>query len=126
MPKDWFTTGYLGHKIDELEAVRAELGAVVVDIRMRPNSRVPSWRQPAMVRYFGDNYRWCQAWGSVHFETGPPHTLLNPEAGWTDVSAIRRPVILLCACRDATTCHRAEVARWLVVEHGVAVRELEW
>ncbi len=126
MPKNWYATGYLGHHVDELEAMRESLGAVVVDIRFKPLSRLPMWRQSAMVRYFGANYLWCQDWGSPNFKNGPPHTMLDLDAGWELVSRIGLPVILLCACRDKETCHRRPLSEWLIRQHGIVVSELEW
>ncbi|HEY3331614.1 MAG TPA: hypothetical protein VGK19_16405 [Capsulimonadaceae bacterium] len=124
MPKEWYTAGYLGLKVDELESVRSELEAIIVDIRFRPQSRLPMWRQATMIRTFGSHYLWCQDWGSPNFKNGPPHTLLDANTGWLTVSALERPVILLCACREASACHRTTLAAWLRTEHGIVTREL--
>lgn len=126
MPKRYYTAGYLGHTIEELEAERKERNALVVDIRIRPLSRVPMWRQKAMMRFFGADYLWCEPWGSPTFKQGPPHHLADPEAGWEIVKPLTRDVILLCACRDYETCHRHVLADWLRAEHGIVTEELEW
>jgi uncharacterized protein (DUF488 family) len=122
----FFTAGYLGHTVDELEAARLVGDCQIVDVRIRPLSRLPMWRQPAMIRYFGRNYLWCEDWGSPNFKLGAPLRLLDPDAGWELVKQVRRDVILLCACRDYESCHRKVLSEWLAERHDTFTQELEW
>ena len=79
-----------------------------------------------MIRYFGDDYVWCEDWGSPNFKFGPPLHLLDANAGWEQVRTVRRHVILLCACRDYNLCHRKVLSEWLREHHEIVTRELEW
>jgi uncharacterized protein (DUF488 family) len=126
LPPLWFKTGYLGHRVEDLAVIREQLNAVVVDIRFRPQSRLPMWRQAALLRVFGDDYVWCQDWGSPNFKAGPPHTMLDLDGGWETIRLIERPVILLCACRDKETCHRKPLSEWLERRHAAKVTEIDW
>jgi activating signal cointegrator 1 len=111
-----FTYGYQGSTPEQLLGTIKELDAVLVDIRYSPWSPNPRWRKPALQVLVGaDRYLWIQDLGNVNYKSGGPIRLLWPEAGVEYVRPIlgRRPIVLLCACRDWETCHRRDAAEYL-------------
>lgn len=107
-----FTYGYSGGgSLADLQAYAAA-GAMILDVRLAPNSRVPQWRGGALAGVLGHDYAWCAKLGNVNYKTGGPIRIAEPEAG---IAVLRgyleeRAVVLLCACKDPFSCHRAEVA----------------
>lgn len=122
-----FTAGYLGHRVADLEQAVLELGALVVDIRHVPHSRVPEWDGEALAARLGDNYRRLPHWGNVNKGTGKAIELVNPVGGLMRVLcwAKERPLILLCCCQNFAECHRSVCAA-LLAPYPIEVRELSW
>lgn len=119
-----YTAGYAGHSISDLQS--AAPNALVVDIRFRPVSRQPEWRQDALQRVLGTGYIHAKGFGNAEYATGGMR-LHDPEAAWDMLqhSIHAAPIVLLCACRSPNACHRTVVAQWLRSK-GYEVRELEW
>jgi uncharacterized protein (DUF488 family) len=122
-----WTTGYAGWIPEEFEARVKTLGAFVVDIRFSPWSKDRTWIKPALLERFGSKgYAHLRALGNRNFKGGSIQ-LENPAFGVGAVEMLHKThgnVILLCACRDASTCHRTVVAE-LLREHWLTVEELE-
>ena len=127
MPK-LFTIGYQdGCTPADLAGYLALFGAVVCDIRFTPWSQNPTWRREALQLRLGADYVYCHALGNKnHRERNQPIVLFAPEAGLRQLAPIlaQRPVILLCACREVTQCHRRVAAEFLAAQLGVAVEHL--
>ena len=47
-----YTLGYSGWKIEDVEVVLARLDAILVDVRMVPRSRAPTWNGGFLGRHF--------------------------------------------------------------------------
>lgn len=121
-----YTAGYSGHTLAQLKQAVAELGAVVVDIRMSPRSRMPEWNGDEMARVLGESYRHLPEWGSVNFK-GRRVVLQDPRKGFFQVQewAKSQPLILLCGCADFKKCHRG-VCSYLLNDNGLEAEELSW
>lgn len=114
--------GYQGRTLDELREHQRRLNALIVDVRLVPQSRTPEFRRAALIREFSDDYLWVRAFGNVNYKAkvGDVH-LLDPVAGVGTISnagvSAARPALLLCVCRGAG-CHRVAVARFIIAKFG--------
>jgi hypothetical protein len=121
-----FTYGYQGHTPDQLAAYLDATGAILLDIRFKPYSRMAGWGGDALKRQFGDRYRWMGvSLGNPNYQGGPI-TLGRPEQALVPVQRLltERPVILLCACWNVETCHRKVAAEYLGNNLGAEVQHL--
>ena len=123
-----FTWGYSGRSVDELATIRSELGALIVDARYSPRSRVPLWNREPLENRFGADYVWIREFGNVNYSNAERAIeLLNPTVGakrLADLLRDDRPAILICACHDIAVCHRAQVATFLHEGFGWSVEHL--
>jgi hypothetical protein len=121
------TAGYAGRSPEQLRRAVKNLGARVLDIRHKPVSRQAPWRRDQLMRVFGKDYEHLPQLGNPGaFDDGPMR--LSDERGgiaYVLEQAKTSPLILLCGCADARTCHRSLVAR-LLQEQGAPTRELVW
>src|SRR4051812_3647896 len=108
-----FTFGYAAGKLEDLVKLARE-GAVVVDTRFAPTSRLPEWRQPALQRVLGPAYRHEWRLGNAQYRSGGL-AIVDLEGGAASVAALAatQPVVLLCACADLGRCHRKVIAEHL-------------
>lgn len=106
-----YTYGYQGGSLEDLRDY-ASAGALTLDTRLVPTSPNPLWRRASLERALGDRYRWCKALGNIHFRSGGPVQLHDPEVGLETLGELiyQSPVVLLCACRAWQSCHRRVVA----------------
>src|ERR1044072_5213028 len=108
-----FTFGYYGKSFDEFIATVKRLNAVVVDIRLVPQSRFfPEWRKGNLEKVFGDDYLHVRDLGNQGFKE-KRLAIVDIERGTAIVRALERDVILLCACKHFAHCHRKPVAEKL-------------
>jgi uncharacterized protein (DUF488 family) len=127
MTKTAYLTGYTGRPTrtpEQLRQLAINLGAVVVDCRYSPQSRVPHWnKEPLRMAVGSNHYFWVQSFGNPIFRTGKI-TLRNPDAGLINLLSIPADnFIILCACADGETCHRKQVGEYLAA-HGWKVRDV--
>lgn len=114
-----YTIGYTGWKPEQLKAKVDELGAMLVDIRYSPRSRRPEWSREALRGLWGQNWeRSCLhlvALGNRNYKNGGAIELAAPEVGVKALAPVlqQRPIVLLCACRDADLCHRSVASAFL-------------
>jgi uncharacterized protein (DUF488 family) len=91
---------------------------LLIDTRSSPRSRIPGWSEAALRRRFGERYRWAGATlGNVNYACGGPITLADPVRGIADLIECLyegHALILLCGCRDYTSCHRRLIVEMLV------------
>jgi uncharacterized protein (DUF488 family) len=124
-----YTTGYTGKRHGELKPLVVRLGALLLDIRLSPRSRVPHWRGDALAQLLGERYRHVPALGNVNYKRkeDEPIRIADLEAGVSEILSLApSPVLLLCGCADAAHCHRSVVAERLAAL-GVEVREIgDW
>lgn len=122
-----YTLGYSGWTPAAILAAAQAQNAVVCDIRFAPRSRHPQWRQQQLAALLGARYQPIQALGNRNYNNGGPIALADYEAGKTAVGAILatgQTVILLCACREVTTCHRRIAAEQLAADFGLSIVHL--
>jgi uncharacterized protein (DUF488 family) len=118
-----YTAGYYGRDINEFKATVEGLNAVVVDIRLVPQSRfTPQWRQKNLQTLFGENYLHIKELGNKGFKEKRIE-IADPEAGFDILLQIKRDMILLCACKDYEKCHRKVIAEELKMR-GYKTEEL--
>jgi len=104
------------------------LGACVIDIRLRANSRMPQWRGYGLGKALGINrYSHVFSLGNPGAFDDGTMRLADEAIGIRHVEELTasRPAILLCGCRDPGICHRSMVANKLR-DRGHEVVELEW
>jgi hypothetical protein len=122
-----YTWGYTGASTDDIKDYTTSLGALVVDIRFSPHSRVLRWTSEALRALLGSrNYTWVKALGNENYNRPGPVRLHHPQVTIAGMGHTlrQRPVILLCACADWHICHRAEAANYLADALGVKVEHL--
>lgn len=116
-----YSWGYQGQRFADLQAFVEQTGAVVVDVRLKPFSRDPTWRRAALERALGEQYRWVEDLGNLNYRNGGPVRLKDEAAGLAIVRALasRRPLILMCVCVNLEHCHRKAVIECLAREHYI-------
>ena len=117
-----YTTGYQGQKLVVLEAFLAAYDCDLFDIRFKPWSPNPQYTKAAFAARFGDRYRHVVELGNRLYKTESIE-FVDFEAGLRMIAANPRPVVLLCACADPSTCHRTAAAR-ILAERGFTITEL--
>src|SRR2546426_4671063 len=108
-----YTIGYSGWTPEAIQEVAQAHNAVVCDFRYSPVSRHPQWSKRQLAQLLGTGYRHVQALGNRNYKSGGPIALADYEAGKqasAEIFAIGQAVILMCACKDVTTCHRRTAA----------------
>ena len=90
---------------------------LLVDIRYSPRSRwLPQWNRNALMHTYGARYVWEQRLGNLNYQ----HRECGIELAEGHEAAVREAaallcegtsLLLLCACKDARTCHRTLVAK---------------
>jgi len=125
--KPIYTAGYAGHTPLELLRVATKLDALVIDTRASPRSKIPGWGRTELEGTFGLRYHYLGFWGNLKHKEGGPIEIANWRAGFEIARflVVTRPLILLCVCYDAETCHRTVLANELRTR-GYNVSELEW
>lgn len=118
--------GYSGHSVAELALVAKSMGALVVDIRLSPRSRMPQWNYASLTQQMPKSYLHCPELGNENYKRGEIR-IANPEKGLDFVTHLAqlRPLILLCICKEAEHCHRTTVGEMLQLQ-GYEVEELAW
>jgi hypothetical protein len=124
-----YTAGYLaGWTPESLKTTCEELGALLLDIRYSPHSRRAGWDRAALRELLGaGGYQHDPALGNRNYKNGRPIELAAPERALVPVAKTlqQRPIVLLCACREAAACHRSDAAAFLAGRLGAEVVHLE-
>lgn len=118
-----YTIGYLGRVYEDVLAIVQERQAILVDIRFSPGGDP---RSIHLSYCLGERYAYVRELGNPNDTNGKPMALANPEAAVPAIRALlaKRPLILMCACRDLAQCHRKLAAEFLQRELGVDVEHL--
>jgi uncharacterized protein (DUF488 family) len=113
-----YTLGYsLPDAAARLDRLMSDPKMCLVDIRYQPRShRAQQWNRAALTARYGRCYLWERRLGNIHYRRQELGIMLAE--GHTD--AVREAaallcegtsLILLCACKDARTCHRSLIAK---------------
>jgi uncharacterized protein (DUF488 family) len=117
------TIGYGGKMPDrffeELESLKAD---VVVDVRENPfRAFLNAYTKRELEKCLSDRYIWIRELGNKSRELPP--TLVDEEEGLKKLRALmekHRRVVLLCAEKDESTCHRGYIKRLIEEMGGVS------
>lgn len=120
-----YTAGYTGVSPADLHTATVQLGAILADIRLSPFSRNSDYHKPALIERFNTAYVHIPQLGNLNYKNdlGDGIMLKDVERGTLEVAKLLRvqPVILLCACKHHTTCHRTTAAREMEDRYQVEV-----
>ena len=115
-----YTAGYnAGWTPAQLHQTAIDLGAIVIDVRLNPTSNRKEWIKYNLASLLGWRYMHLPSLGNKNYRGGEI-VLAKPEVGLAVLrqELAQRPVIILCACPDHTTCHRSVIAA-LLLEYQV-------
>lgn len=125
-----YTAGYSGRKAADLKALALRLGAVVIDIRFSPRSRVAEWNQGRLERLLAPEvaYYHVPSLGNINYADGGDIQISDLSAGIRvlETASPDQPLILLCVCKQASTCHRCVAVAPALRERGWSVEEVTW
>jgi uncharacterized protein (DUF488 family) len=76
-----YSFGYHGQKLDSFVARVRELGAVVVDTRLKPVSRDSSWNKSRLLAALPAAYRWIEDLGNLNYKGNGPTAYKDFERG---------------------------------------------
>ena len=128
-PHTIYTAGYgAGWSPTMLADVLDRHAAILLDIRLKPWSKTLTWQKSALQARLGTSrYLHVSALGNLNYNTGGPIVLQSPAAGIRIVGdqLELHNVVLLCGCRDLTTCHRNVAAELLHEALGAPIVHLE-
>jgi len=125
-----YTLGYIGRKLESVDALLARFGAILVDVRMVPRSRTAIWNSGILRRHFGEQrYVWLKEFGNRNYKgTFEQIEIVNFPAGEQRlrelITTTGRPVMLMCGCPDVNTCHRKLLAEWLSQRWNAPIEHL--
>ena len=123
-----YTLGYTGLTPGALLAAATTLGAVIADIRIAPRSRNPVWNKKRLIEAWGARYVYVGELGNRNYkgEFGDDVLLVDVETGVAAIAALleRQPVILMCACVEAASCHRTPAAEAVAAHTGAQIVHL--
>lgn len=125
MSQHILTAGYAGHSPEDLQRLVKQHQAQVFDIRFNPRARDPRWNRRALEHTLGIAYQHMPEFGNSAYKTGGIE-LVDFDGGVQKIVDCAAPVvILLCACKNPTDCHRTVIGHRLK-ELGFEVTEYDW
>ena len=131
-----YAIGYAGKSLQEIRRHMESLDACLIDIRYAPHSKNAEFQKKNLQTNLGpSHYLYLQEFGNQNYK-GNNHgsndgiELVDYETGKAKliefVTNDQKPnnAILLCGCRNASTCHRTYVLNRLEKD-GFQTQELE-
>lgn len=104
-----FLLGYSNHRPEEIRKLAENLDATVFDIRFKPFSRDARFTVPALRSLFGARYCLLRDFGNPLYRSDQL-AIADFDAGLRVLRRVENDnVILMCACKSATSCHRTLV-----------------
>lgn len=126
-----YTLGYSGGrpglKPGEINRFVVRRNAIVVDTRLSTRSRVLHWTQARLEQVLADRYVHIPDFGNQNYKHPDAGIVLrNPQRGYIQLVPVlaQWDIVLLCACEDASKCHRTQVAAYIAEQADVAVTPL--
>jgi len=114
MTRQIYTIGYAGRDPQRVKEMADKLGAYLFDIRFSPRSRDPRWAKSNLQKVFGQKYIHLPEWGNANYKNGGDVQIVNFEQGRAVIDRLASPVMIMCACKDPTWCHRTFLADMLI------------
>lgn len=121
-----YTVGYAQWTAAQLQTRLEAMDAHLVDIRLSDYSQRAEFNGDQLRRQMGERYHWIGAWGNVNHRRGGPIKIASFREGlmlFRRLVGWHKPAVLMCACANHDTCHRAVVADMLR-QAGYQVEEL--
>ncbi len=121
VPGTLYTLGYatLG-AMAELEERMRDVRVLLIDIRVRPQSRWwPVWNKKQLRARWAGRYTHEKRLGNINYrDRSLPVVLHGPNVeqaieGAVGLLKVGFSLVLLCACKDYETCHRKVVAEMI-------------
>ena len=109
-----YTVSYSGWTPEQLRQKAEELDATILDVRVKPSSRMPQWRKQALQTILESRYAHVPALGNLNYRGGPIMLQdFTTGAATLDVALKKGPVMLMCVCRSYDKCHRKTIVEKL-------------
>ena len=112
-----YTYGYRSGDKQRLFGLMSQEGTVLIDIRLKPFSRIPGVNKSHFAARFGQKYMHCPDLGNVNYKGGPV-LLGNETRGLNTVLELMtqqaKTPILMCCCDCYDQCHRSHVTKLLL------------
>lgn len=108
-----FTCGYTSTKPAWWQGAAAKLDLTIIDTRISPASRNPTWNRDCLQELLGNRYLHVPQLGNRNYKNGGAIAIVDLEAGLKLVMPYLRTgrsVLLMCACTQHESCHRSVVA----------------
>ena len=118
----FYTTSSAGKDINDLKPLLTTLDAVLVDIRLSPNSEVMFWQQIYLKTLLREKYLHIPQLGNRAHQ-GNKATIHHLELGIKILTSLNSNAVLMCQCADPKICHRLIIARELH-QRGFEIEEL--
>ena len=122
-----YTLGYVGWRLDTLQATLEAHNAALCDIRYQPYSRNPVFRKAPLQAQLGARYVHVQALGNRNYQGGPVD-IVDYQRGCRIIAALLGQwgaAILMCACAEVEECHRKSVGERLRDDLGLTLIHLQ-
>ncbi len=119
----FFTTGFPGRNVADLKPLLSSLEAILIDVRMSPQSSSVQWNREYLKILLKGKYRHIAQLGNRHSENEPV-AIQHLALGTRILVSFGMNAVLLCECGEAQSCHRRIIAHELK-RQGYSVEELE-
>lgn len=117
--------GYSGHSADEVAGLLDATSSVLVDIRLAARSRLQAYNKGALSQALGTRYVHVPELGNLNYRTGGSIQIADIQQGAARLEQIGHgSLVLMCACRDAISCHRTVVGSELRAARGWPSQEI--
>lgn len=121
--------GYNARGTDKLiDQLMSQERVLLIDTRKSPRSNRPEWMKEALEKKYGSRYRYAGRYlGNRNFANSGPIEIVDPATGLRGLRMYLSEgyrLILLCACREFSECHRRTIVEMLCASTpGVRVME---
>lgn len=125
-----YTAGYTSLAPEDLLDTAERLHALIVDVRLKPWSKwAEKWNKPNLIESWKDRYLHIEALGNLNYkgDMGKGVIMLKDvEEGTLRLAVLLKtqPLMILCACKDHATCHRATIAQEMIDRYNAGVVHL--
>ena len=131
MMKTLYTIGYHDWTLEEVASRVETLGALLVDVRIKPFSHKPGFKKKQLKMELADRYLHIEELGNENYQSGDPSKIeiADFDTGRQKLGRVyrkRRPetLVLLCGCKNPQRCHRSVVAARLAERKGLDITHL--